>query len=281
MPCIKTMKCLPIFLALLLVAGAARAEKLKERFEKTLPLKAGARVELENVNGPVTFEAWDRAEVRIEAEKWAESSRSDVAKKVLSQIRIQVSQTPGGLKIETKMPRDQDGFMDWLMGKSAAAGANYRIRVPRQAVIAAANVNGDLTLRGTRAGARLVNVNGAIAVNAVQGDVNAETVNGKIALTGLDGGVKATTVNGGIEAELAEISRDTHFETVNGGVAVRMPASSRLNLDASMVHGAVQSDFKVAGPSGKKKNILKGTVNGGGSKMTIRTVNGTIEISGI
>jgi Putative adhesin len=280
MPSVKTMKGLPIFLALLLVAGAAQAEKLKERFDKTLPLKAGAKVELQNVNGVVTFEAWDRAEVRIEAEKWAESKRSDVAKKALGQVRIQVSQTPGGVKIQTKMPEDDEGLMDWLLGKEVNTGADYRVFVPRQAVISASNVNGDLTLRGTRSGARLVNVNGGIAVNGVQGNVSVETINGLIALTGLDGGVKATTVNGGIDAKLSDVAEDLWFETVNGAVSLRLPAGSRMTLDASMAHGVVESDFAVEGSGGaKKRNFLKGDVNGGGSTVVVRSVNGVIQIS--
>lgn len=262
MPSVKTMKGLPIFLALLLGAGAARAEKLKERFDKTLPLKEGAKVELENVSGVVTFEAWDRAEVRVEAEKWAESKRSDVAKKALAEVRIQVTQTPGGVKIQTKMPEENGGVMDWLLGKEVSVGANYRVFVPRQAVVAANNVNGEITLRGTRGGGSL------------------QTINGQIKLAGLEGGIKATTVNGAINAELSDISDDLWLETVNGAVSLRLPAGSRMTLDASMVHGVVQSDFAVEGPGGaKKRNVLRGDVNGGGNKVVIRNVNGVIQIS--
>ncbi|HEY9419905.1 MAG TPA: DUF4097 family beta strand repeat-containing protein [Thermoanaerobaculia bacterium] len=262
MPSEKTMKGLPIFLALLLVAGAAQAEKLKQRFDKTVPLKAGAKVTLENGNGPVLFEAWDRDEVRIEAEKWAESKRSDVAKKALGQIRILVNQTPGALKIRTQVDTNGQGeVMDWLLGKEVRTGVSYRVRVPRQAIVAASNVNGALT------------------VNALQGDLDLTTVNGKIAISKANGTVRATTVNGGIEAELADVSDDLWFETVNGGVELRLPADSRLTLDASMAHGVVRSDFPVAGADQKKRNILKGTVNGGGNKVYIRTVNGGIQLS--
>lgn len=279
MPTLKTLKGVPIFLALLLLAGAARAEKLKERFDKTFPLKQGARVELGNVNGAVTFEAWDRNEVRVEAEKWAESKRPDVAKKAVGQLRIQVSQTPAGLKIQTRMPDNHGGYMDWLTGKEVSMGATYRVRVPRQAVIRADNVNGDLKLSGTQADAKLVNVNGAVSVNGVRGNVDVETVNGAVVLARLDGGVKATTVNGGINAELEDVSEDLRFETVNGGVKLRLPAGSRLTLDASMAHGVVQSELPVEGRNPKKGNVLKGDVNGGGNKVFIRTVNGAIQLS--
>lgn len=279
MPSWKTIKAPPIFLGLLLLAASAQAEKLKERFDKTFPLKPGAKVELENVNGAVILEAWDRDEVRVEAEKWAESKRPEVAKKALGQVRILVNRTPGGLKIQTKLPENHDGVMDWLLGKEVRMGATYRVRVPRQAVIDAGNVNGDLKLAGTRGGAKLANVNGAISVNAVQGDLNVQTVNGAIALARLDGGVKATTVNGGITAELDGVSEDLRFETVNGGVVIRMPAGSRMTLDASMSHGVIRSDFEVPGSDRKRKDILRGDVNGGGSKVTIRTVNGGIQLA--
>lgn len=280
MPSWKTMKTLPIFLGLLLLAASAQAERLKERFDKTFPLKPGARVELGNVNGAVTFEAWDRDEVRVEAEKWVESDRLDVAKKALGEVRIQVSRTPAGLKIQTRTPENHGGFMDWLLGKEVKLGATYRVRVPRQAVIQADNVNGDLKVAGTRGGAKLVNVNGAISVNSVGGDLTLQTVNGEIALARTEGGIRANTVNGGIKADLDGVPGDLRFETVNGGVVIRMPASSRMTLDASMAHGVVQSEFPVAGAGGKtKRNSLKGDVNGGGNSVYIRTVNGVIQLS--
>jgi hypothetical protein len=281
MPSWKTMKTLPIFLGLLLLAVSAQAEKLKERFDKTFPLKPGARIELGNVNGAVIFEAWDRNEVRVEAEKWAESKRADVLQKALAKVRIEVSQKPGVLKIQTKVPENHGGFMDWLLGKEVKIGVTYRVRVPRQAVIDASNVNGDLKLAGTRGQANPMNVNGAISVNAVQGDLTLQTVNGEIVLARTQGGIQANTVNGGIKADLSGVPDDLRFETVNGGVEIRLPASSRLTLDASMAHGVVQSDFKVVGNSPKKTNVLKGDVNGGGNKVTIRSVNGIIQLSEI
>lgn len=239
MPSLKTLKGVPIFLALLLVATAARAERVKERYEKTFPFQPGTRFQVLNTNGAVTLEAWDRNEIQVTAEKWAESRSPKVAKKTLDRMRIDVRQTPGHFLVWTQMP--DPGLMDWLQGKSASVGATYRIRVPRQAAIAAESSNGDITLAGTRGEAILENVNGAISVNAAQG---------KLSLI-----------------------------TVNGNIKVRVPAGSRMTLDASAPNGTVRSDFKVAGAGPKKKKVLQGTVNGGGEKVFIRSVNGTIQIS--
>lgn len=239
MPSLKTLKIVPIFLALLLVAGAVRAEKATERYQKTFPLTSGARFQLYAYSGNVVLEGWDRNEVRIEVEKWAESRSPQVARRTVERIHFEVDQSLDGLVFQARFP--DPGVMDWLQGNIPRLGANYRIRVPRQAVLAIENSSGDITLAGTRGEAILENHNGDISVNAVQG---------KLSLI-----------------------------TVNGDVKVRVPAGARMTLDASATHGAVRSDFKVAGADPKKKNVLQGQVNGGGERIFIRSVNGTIQLS--
>src|SRR5579872_3341061 len=61
---------------------AASGVTLKERFEKTVPMRAGLEVRLHNSNGAVTFEAWDRSEVEISAEKHVQAGDDATARKV-------------------------------------------------------------------------------------------------------------------------------------------------------------------------------------------------------
>ena len=91
--------------ALLLVGATAQAATLlKERFEQTVPLRPGSEVRLSNANGAVTLEAWDRPEVRIEAEKQVRAGSDAAARKLMSQIRIEVANTPAGVRIDSVRP---------------------------------------------------------------------------------------------------------------------------------------------------------------------------------
>jgi DUF4097 and DUF4098 domain-containing protein YvlB len=263
----------------LLIAASASAATLKENFDKTIPLKPGSQVTLRNINGGVTFEAWDRDEVRIEAEKKVKAGSDEAVRKAMSQVRIEVTPGAGGLRIETKVPKNGDGLFAWLFNNQVNINVNYRIHVPRRAAVDAETVNGGVNLTGTRGKVRVETTNGGIDIKDVQGDVNAGSTNGGISATRIAGAVKAGTTNGGIDADLLDFpdGSNLQFETTNGGITVRLPRDARLSVDASTTNGRVDSDFDVEGaPKGKRS--LKGDINGGGGRLDLSTTNGNIEI---
>ncbi|MEA2602256.1 MAG: hypothetical protein QOF89_3248 [Acidobacteriota bacterium] len=263
----------------LLIAASASAATLKENFDKTIPLKPGSQVTLRNINGGVTFEAWDRDEVRIEAEKKVKAGSDEAVRKAMSQVRIEVTPGAGGLRIETKVPKNGDGLFAWLFNNQVNINVNYRIHVPRRAAVDAETVNGGVNLTGTRGKVRVETTNGGIDIKDVQGDVDAGSTNGGISATRIAGAVKAGTTNGGIDADLLDVpdGSNLQLETTNGGISVRLPRDARLSVDASTTNGRVDSDFEVEGaPKGKRS--LKGDINGGGGRLELSTTNGNIDI---
>lgn len=275
-------KSLPLLCGLLLVGAAAQAVTLKDRFEQTVPLKAGSAVSLGNANGGVTFEAWDRNEVHIVAEKQVRAGSDDQAHKLMSQIKIDVVPGPSGLRIDTHMPKSEDGsLLGSLFGGDVSMGVSYKVQVPRQVTLDVVNSNGALAVTGTEGNTQLKTSNGALSVQGVSGDMTLKTTNGHISVAGSEGTVKAETSNGGIDAELTRYSgHELSFETSNGSVSVRLPRDARFTVDAETSNGGVKSDFPVAG--GKPdRHSLKGAVNGGGPALYIRTSNGGVHIKEI
>jgi DUF4097 and DUF4098 domain-containing protein YvlB len=253
----------PLLCGLLLVGAAAHAATVKDRFDQTVPLRPGSEVRLANLNGGVTFEAWDRSEVRIEAEKRVKAGSDEAARKLMSQIRIEVANTPSGLRIDTRLPkREEGGILAQLFNGSGDVNmdVSYRIHVPRHVALNVESSNGGITVTGTEGSARL------------------KTTNGGITIARLAGSLQAETTNGAIDAELTELaSSDLSLESTNGGVAVRLPRDARFSIDAATSNGGVRSDFPVEG--GKPgKRTLKGEINGGGARLFIRTSNGSIAI---
>lgn len=273
-------KSLPLLCGLLLVAAAAQAVTLKDRFEQTVPLKPGAALTLGNTNGGVTFEAWDRNEVHIVAEKQVRAGSDDQARKLMSEIKIDVVPGPSGLRVETRMPkRGEGGFLaDLFNGGNVSMSVSYKVQVPRQVALDVTNSNGGLEVTGTQGNTKLETSNGALTVHGVSGDMTLKTSNGHISVAGSQGTVKAETSNGGIDAELTRYAgHELSFETSNGAVSVRLPRDARFTVDAETSNGGVKSDFPVDG--GKPgKHSLKGAVNGGGPTLYIRTSNGGVHI---
>lgn len=267
-------------MSLTVLSAAAQAETLTEAFAKTLPLAANGSVSLKNVNGHVTFEAWDRAEVQINAEKKVKAGSAEEARKILNQVQIDVQAGPAAVRIETRMPKKENsGFWSLMRGEERSVGVTYNVRVPRGTVVEADNVNGNIRLTGTRGTGRLETVNGRIEVEGTSGALALESTNGGIKITRAEGAVKASTTNGSIQAELTSIpaGRDLGFSSTNGGVKIRLPRDARLSVDAASTNGSIETDFELDGATAKR-NRLTGDLNGGGGTLRIRTTNGSVEI---
>ena len=284
MSVVKTCKRLSVFLGLLLAvtAGAAGAETLTEKLDRTVPLKAGSQVWLSNVNGAVTLEAWDRDEVHIMAEKKVKAGDADVARKYMSQLKIEIVQNADGLRIDTKYPRKGNGFFDWMFGKDVNANVTYRLQVPRRAALHVVSVNGGVSATGTRGSAHLETTNGGIKVLNVQGHMVLETVNGGIDVIRSAGALRAASVNGGIDAELSDLTdgSEIHLSSTNGGINLRLPRDARLSIDAGTTNGRVRSELPIDGGQPGKRS-LKGDLNGGGGTLYAHTTNGSIDINGL
>ena len=273
---------IPLTLGLVLAVcawTAAEAATLTEKFQKTYSLKSNGGVELQNTNGAVTVEAWDQNEVRIEAEKKVKAD-DDKAREIMKQLQIEVTETAGGLRIVTRMPKRDGSLRDWLSGDNVQVGVEYRIRVPRGARLGIENTNGKLTVTGTQGQADLETTNGGIVVDQAGGEIEIGTTNGSIEVTRSAGVVQASTTNGSIDVELdaAPDADQLSFSTTNGGITLRVPGNAGMTLDAAATNGRVSSDFEVTSGGRSERRRLEGDVNGGGGKVRLRTTNGSIRI---
>lgn len=143
---------------------------------------------------------------------------------------------------------------------------------------------------------RLHTLSGAIHVEGVHGEIEVHTLNGQLDLTDISGTVTADSQNGAIRVGMDSVdaSKPLAFSTLNGLVDLTLPADLRANLTVKSSHGAVYSDFDVTlggsraiternGSSDGRYRIriddtIRGTINGGGVDLTIRTLNGGVYI---
>lgn len=266
--------------ALLLNPAAARAATLTERFEKTYPFQDGALLALDNTNGGVTIEAWDRDQIRVVAEKKARASDEAKAREALKQVQVSARPEAGGLRVTTVLPKKGSSLWDWMSGDNVSVNVEYRLQVPRRARLDVETTNGGLRVKGTQGKADLETTNGGITIADVDGDLRLSSTNGGIEATDVAGAVKASTTNGRIDVRLREVpsGSELSFETTNGGVGVVLPRDIRASVDIATSNGKVTSDFDVEGGS-KSRTRLSGDINGGGGQLRVRTSNGSVQVA--
>ena len=260
---LSTLKCLALFLFVL--AANAFAGELRERFEKSYPLNRDGRFSLQNTNGSVTIVAWDRNEVKIEAEKIARASRESDAQKMLEATEIIVRQEPNSVEVDTRTPRRHggDSFWSWMFGEEGCnITVNYVITVPRNIQLKVKSVNGKIEARKISGRAELATTNGGVQVEEAMGSVSAETTNGRI------------------QVSLAKVAdnESMYFETTNGSVVAAFPQNFSATISARTTNGSINCDFPVTVAGRMGRNHLEGKIGDNGGRVTLRTTNGSISI---
>ena len=131
-------------------------------------------------------------------------------------------------------------------------------------------------------GANLENVklvNGGLSLSGMRGPVKASSVNGSIKAERMEGQVDLSTVNGFLDAGFQRISRckPISLSSVNGPIKISLPSGAGANVSALNLSGGIEADFGRAwrAPGGHR---LEAAVNGGGTQIRVRNVNGGISI---
>ena len=259
-----------LFVLLLLLASLQPlfAGEIRERFEKTYPLKSGGEFRLKNTNGAVLITSWDRNEVKIEAEKIVRARSREDAERIMKEIEINIRDSAELVDVDTRLPRRSDGgFWDWIFnGGSTSIEVKYWITVPAQVNLSAESVNGE------------------VRAQDISGRADLETTNGRVEVINASGSVNAETTNGAIEVSLTKVTpgETMRFATTNGRIEADFPADFAADISANTTNGHVDCDFPMTVQGRIRRTSLEGRIGSGNSssmgRVTFRTTNGSIAI---
>src|SRR6202795_1489726 len=200
--------CRATALLVLVLAGvlAVPSYAITKEVNQSYPLQPGGTFELQNVNGTIDVQGWDRNEVEIHAVKTAKHKESD-----LERVAIDVDAKPDAISVTTRYPQNE----------GVEVAVEYTIHVPHSAHIE-----------------HIGTVNGTLRIAGVDVIADLHTVNGNIEVYEGGGSVHAHTTNGNVHLELAHLgaTRDEKgeatAETTNGSLLLAVPSDVQANLDA-------------------------------------------------
>lgn len=268
-------KHLTLFFAGLLAAVFTFGATLSETVNKEFPFPKNGKLTIENVNGKITVEQWDKDVVKIEAVKTAKSSSDESAKKALQDTKVEFTVEDKDIDVTVKHPQSGSFFsFSWLCGTSSSVEVSFRVWAPAGSRLSLSSVNGDVLVSVKGADVEAETVNGSVTVRD-SSLVTISTVNGSIDFDS-DNLVNVESVNGQITGTVrAEKPKNGTVEVVNGTIVVKLPAGSNFSVTTETVNGSIESDFPEVTGSRREKS---GEIGAGGDKLSIETVNGSIEI---
>ncbi len=245
---------------------------------------AGHWFNLNNMNGSVTIDQSRDNSVHVRAEKIPHDDGD------IRDVRFVVIQSGGDVRVCALSKEndrcDEDGLHSY--GDDDRRGSRrehnvevkFTVQVPRGVRVGAGTVNGSMRVSGTGAEVKASTVNGGVEVSDAGGPVKAATVNGNVRVTTSAGPVSASTVNGSISARMGNLSRDgdMKFNTVNGTITVETPPSLDANISIDTMHGGISSDFPVQLSGRFGPRHAEGVIGRGGRRISMNTVNGSVEL---
>jgi hypothetical protein len=238
-----------LFVSALLSGGLYGAVDIEKTFDVspggTLKVRAARSVIAVDVHPGSTVEA------SISAPNWSDEDFN-------RDFSVNFQQTGNEVTVELKARRHLSSWFSW---------GSREVRID---ILVPGVFNLDLETSG-----------GGISVADLSGDVRAQTSGGSIRIGRIDGAVSAQTSGGGID--LSGTSRDAQLSTSGGSISVgdvtvALAGELRLNLDASASGGTVRTDMPVSVLGTIGKSEVKGSINGGGPVVTLRTSGGSIRL---
>jgi hypothetical protein len=237
-----------LFALVLAAASAVPCFAISKEFNQTYPLQPGGSFELQNVNGTVDVQTWDRDVVEVRAVKTAKHKESD-----LDLVSIDVDAKPGAVAVTTRYPQNE----------GVDVNVEYVVHVPHCAHVE-----------------RLGTVNGTLRVAGVEAIEDLRTVNGNIEVYEGGGSVHAHTTNGNVHLELLRLQdkNGAIAETTNGSVLLAVPPDTHADLEARCLNGNFFSELPLALESTQRPRETHGKLGKGGAPIRLHTINGGIRV---
>jgi DUF4097 and DUF4098 domain-containing protein YvlB len=219
----------------------------RQDFDQTYAIEPGGSLEVQNVNGTVEVNGWDRNEVEVRAVKTAERREADLAR-----VTIDVAATPHSVAVTTRYPQN-DGV---------EVTVDYSIRIPHGARLQLAST-----------------VNGTLRVSGIENVGSLRTINGDIEVYDSAGPVAAHTTNGNVRLELHRVEAGVASAvTTNGSIVLALSPGSHANLEARSLNGDFQSELPLRVEGALQPREVRGKIGRGGGTILLRTVNGGIRV---
>ncbi|RDS79267.1 hypothetical protein DWU98_18205 [Dyella monticola] len=235
----KTARYLPLLICLL-PWGYAFADT---PLDLTHPAAPTAHIDITNVKGEVTINAWDRNEVHVGGQL------GDGAQP----LTIEGSDNNLTINVQAK---GHGGWLNWN-GENAMGETRLDISVPRGASLKVNVVSAPLSVDGIDGGDINVNsVSGRVRINAQTPMISAVSVSGNVAFSGRAKQAKLQTVSGDILAP--SLGSTVDLQTVSGRIQVGGGPWQQFNL--STVSGDVQLTGALAAAGNMSVDSMSGDV---------------------
>lgn len=207
------------------------------KFEKVYDVEPQANFVLDTKFGNAVITAWSQNKVSIVADIRASAKDRDFATEFGEQIKIDVTQTPAELRIETIVPEQQSYKTGWFKRSSVSYSVDYTINIPATmsadlnnsfGKLSASGIQGALKAKTNQANLAISNCSNVTRLSNRFADIRVQDIGGnEIEIDNSNGDIEGNIINANAnfynrfgKVEVQEVKGDLMIDNSNGDVLV-------------------------------------------------------------
>lgn len=211
--------CIAAGLALLLISAAHAEDSTSNTIKFSEPGKPGTiKIRVGHGDVRITGIKSETGEVTVKSDAQAVTSapRKDGLRVITAASSFALSEKANVITL--------DATENWSHGQSG----DFTLTVPKSTSVIITSAWG-----------------GDVSCTDLSGDVEIKGLNGEVKLTNLSGGALVETMNGEIKASITELhdGKPLSFTSMNGEVALNLPADIKANVRLRTQNGSILTDF--------------------------------------
>lgn len=249
-------------LALSLLTAGVQAKVI----EKSFSVSDAGLLKLETQSGTLKISSHNQDTVAVEVKI---DGRDE------DQFEVTFKQSGNDVSISGERGSDSQGSFNGNRLK-----VTYNIKVPSHYNLDLDTRGGSIRISDLSGNIDAHTSGGSINLGHIDGLVDVHTSGGSINVDEVTGTINARTSGGSVNANISkQPTGDSKLSTSGGSITVYLNQDIAVDLSASTSGGRVSSDFSVDGHVSKKS--IKGSINGGGPDLVLRTSGGSVRINKI
>ncbi len=277
------------------VAGDLPSADIKDTVKKSFPVQQGGTLAVDIDRGDVEIRSTNEQSVLIEVERVVDASSKDEAKSILDDHQLEMYKKGNDVVLRSRLDRDGRSWRRW--SDRERVKVRVVVRIPSKYNVDFSTGAGNVAVEDVDGVVEGETGAGNVKIGRVSSHVTVSSGSGNVEIDGALGGVEVNTgagnitigeVGGDVTANsgagniTATITRQpparSRLETGAGNVTVYLARNVGLDVLAETALGSADTDFGLKVEGKWMSKTFKGSVNGGGPALTMRSGVGNVKL---
>ena len=249
-----------------------------EHFMRSFTITPGGTLRVENYKGAIHVTGGNGNEIAVTVDKKFAGSDSD-RKWWMENTEVDFHNDSGRVSVEVKYPQWSCGFC-W-QGHDFSAQVELEIRVPRQINVNLESYKPDIKVAAVQGDIRIKSYKSPITIDSTTGSIRIDTYKDMVKLQNvtLRGPLEIKSYKADAEVSAKALGDSVTIEDSKGSTLLRVPQNAGLDVDYEGGRRAsFRSDFPISSAAGSFDRSFHGSVNGGGTRLHLRTEKGSVSL---